>query len=71
MNDYVKSDLMRYYGKYDSLTFLKAYFTNRTFRFQYAFRMVNSSGFKKLLGAFLWKINQEKRTIQFMVGLLL
>ena len=64
MNDYVKSDLMRYYGKYDSLTFLKAYFTNRTFRFQYAFRMVNSSGFKKLLGAFLWKINQEKRTIQ-------
>lgn len=24
MNDYIKSDLMRYYGKYDTFTFLKA-----------------------------------------------
>lgn len=30
MNDYIKSDLMRYYGKYDKLTFFKAIIFNRT-----------------------------------------
>jgi len=64
MNEYVKSDLMRYYGKYDTLTFLKAYLKDRTFRFQYAFRMCQSAGFAKLVGLFLWGINRTKRTIQ-------
>ncbi len=64
MNNYVKSDLMRYYGKYDRLTFFKAYLTSRTFRFQYAFRMCHCTGFKKLIGLFLWKINRTKRVIQ-------
>ena len=64
MDDYVKSDLMRYYGKYDMLTFLKAYVTNQTFRFQYAFRLANRSGAAKLIGLFLWKINRTKKVIQ-------
>ncbi|MFR8142473.1 MAG: DapH/DapD/GlmU-related protein [Dorea sp.] len=64
MNDYVKSDLMRYYGKYDVITFLKAYFRNSTFRFQYAFRMCHCTGLAKLIGLFLWGVNRTKRVIQ-------
>ena len=64
MNDYIKSDLMRYYGKYDFGTFLKAYFRNGTFRFQYAFRLCHSTGFSKMVSLFLWKINRTKRTIR-------
>ncbi len=44
MNDYIKSDLMRYYGKCDLPTFVYAYFKDRTFRFQYAFRLCNGGG---------------------------
>lgn len=64
MNEYVKSDLMRYYGKYDILTFFKAYFKNRTFRFQFALRMCQCTGFSRHVGLILWKINRTKRTIQ-------
>lgn len=64
MNDYVKSDLMRYYGKHDTITFVKAYFKNRTFRFQYALRMSQSAGVSKVVGLILWKLNRTKRTIQ-------
>ena len=64
MNDYVKSDLMRYYGKYDTATFLNAYLKSSTFRFQYALRMSQSSGLSKLVGLFLWKINRTKKAIQ-------
>ena len=64
MNDFVKSDLMRYYGKYDMCTFIKAYLNNRTFRFQYAFRLSQCSGVAKLAGLILWKMNRTKRTIQ-------
>ena len=64
MNDYIKSDLMRYYGKYDCFTFFKAYLLNSTFRFQYAFRMYQSKGISKLIGLFLWRINRTKRVIQ-------
>jgi serine O-acetyltransferase len=45
MNDYIKSDLMRYYGKVDCLTFTKALFRDRTFRFQVAFRLSNGGVF--------------------------
>jgi serine O-acetyltransferase len=41
MNKYIKSDLMRYYGKVDCLTFIKAIFRSKTFRFQVIFRMCN------------------------------
>ena len=64
MNDYIKSDLMRYYGKYDRLTFLKAYLTNSTFRFQCAFRLCQSTGIARKFGALLWKINRTKKVIQ-------
>ena len=64
MNDYVKSDLMRYYGKYDGFTFIKAYLKNRTFRFQYAFRLCQCSGIIKAFGLFLWAGNRTRRLIQ-------
>lgn len=64
MDGYIKSDLMRYYGKCDSLTFIKAYITNRTFRFQYAFRLCQTTGVSKLIGRFLWMINRTKQIIQ-------
>ena len=64
MNEYIKSDLFRYYGKYDCSTFIKAYFTNPIFRFQCAFRLCH--GEKKLtrkIGFYLWKVNKTKRII--------
>ncbi len=64
MNQYVKSDLFRYYGKCDYATFVKAILGNRTFRFQYAFRMVQSSGISKYWGYFLWILNRSRKFIQ-------
>lgn len=63
MNDYVKSDLMRYYGRYDVMTFIRAYLKNRLFRFQFALRMCQGTGISKLFGLFLWKINRTKQVI--------
>lgn len=64
MNEYIKSDLMRYYGKYDNLTFLKAFLGDRTFRFQCAFRLCQDTGIKKLIGKVLYKISRTKYQIQ-------
>lgn len=64
MNEYVKSDLMRYYGNYSLCTFLKAYLTNSTFRFQYAFRLCHCSGLTKIVGLILWTVNRTKKIIQ-------
>ena len=64
MNDYIKSDLVRYCGKCDMSTFLKAYFKNRTFRFQCAFRLCHCNGLAKFVGRILWKLNRTKRMIQ-------
>lgn len=64
MNEYIKSDLMRYYGKYTMATFIKAYLTNRTFRFQYAFRLCHERGILYLWGRILWQFNQTRRRIQ-------
>lgn len=47
MNDYVKSDLKRYYGKTDLITCLKGYLRNRTIRFQYALRMCQTKGLSR------------------------
>ena len=66
MNEYVKSDLFRYYGKADFLTFVKGYLLNRTFRFQYALRMCQTSGFSRLWGLFLWRLNRTKKQIQIL-----
>ncbi|MCI8674186.1 MAG: serine acetyltransferase [Lachnospiraceae bacterium] len=64
MSDYIKSDLIRYYGKYDALTFFYAYIRNSTFRFQCAFRLCHAKSGAKIIGLFLWMINKTKRTIQ-------
>lgn len=64
MKNYIKSDLMRYYGKVDFKTCLKAYFTNRTFRFQFAFRLCHATGVTKIVGLILWKFNRTKQVIQ-------
>lgn len=64
MNDYVKSDLMRCYGKYDYVTFVKAFLADRTFRFQYAFRLCHDKGIKKIFGLVMWKLNRTKRYIR-------
>ena len=63
MNDYIKSDLMRYYGKYDLWTFCKAYL-HATIRFQVAFRLCHEKGLLKFLGKVLWIINRSKKRIQ-------
>ncbi len=64
MNEYIKSDLQRYYGKTDHITFVKALLRNRLFRFQCAFRLCNDKGLRKLLGRFMWKLNRTRRYIQ-------
>lgn len=63
MNGYIKSDLMRYYGKTDALTFLKGLLLNRTFRFQCYLRMYSQKGFSKYLGFLLWKLSPTRRFI--------
>lgn len=60
MNEYVKSDLMRYYGNYNVLTLFKA-LRNKTFRFQYTFRLCHAGGISKLVGKCLWKLNRTRK----------
>lgn len=64
LNEYVKSDLFRYYGKCDFKTFLKGYRKNRAFRLQVALRLSQSTGLSKMLGNILWSLNSSKHTIQ-------
>ena len=64
MNKYIKSDLYRYYGNTKLSTFIKAYITNGTFRFQCAFRLCHEKGIKKVFGLFLWSINGTRKRIQ-------
>ena len=62
MNEYIKSDLYRYYGKCDWKTFCLAY-RSRIMRFQVALRLCNDTGFKKYIGLFLWLINRTKKQV--------
>lgn len=64
MNEYVKSDLVRYGARPTFWGGVCEYIRNRTFRWQVAFRLVNSSGLEKLIGAFLWKTNRNRQCIQ-------
>ncbi|WP_180363887.1 serine acetyltransferase [Parafannyhessea umbonata] len=63
VNEYVKSDLYRYTGKTDWVSFIRAY-KGRCFRWQVAFRLSNGVGFERLLGNILWMISITKHSIQ-------
>lgn len=64
INDYIKSDLKRYYGKYDFFTFIKAIILDSTFRFQYVFRLCQTKGITKIIGTFFWALNRTRKKIQ-------
>ena len=59
MNKYIQSDMFRYTGKTDWITFLKLY-SSRTFRWQVAFRLCNGSRFERIIGNILWIFNRTK-----------
>lgn len=63
-NEYIRSDLFRYYGKSDTGTMMKALWKNRTFRFQYIFRLCQATGLRKRFGGILWRLNRTKYVIQ-------
>lgn len=61
--DYIKSDVMRYYGKCDTLTILKSFRKSPTMRWQISFRMCHGTGIIKLIGKILWKLNRTRKTM--------
>ena len=73
MNKYVKSDLFRYYGKYNMKTFIKALLINKSFRVQYAFRLWQNKGFIKYWGLLLYILfrdnNRIPRSVKIGYGL--
>lgn len=64
MNEYVKSDAVRYGAVPTFRGVASEYLRNKTFRWQVAFRLVNSTGIEKLIGALLWKTNRNRQNIQ-------
>lgn len=64
MNEYVKSDAVRYGVVPTFRGVASEYLRNKTFRWQVAFRLVNSTGIEKLIGAILWKTNRNRQNIQ-------
>ena len=64
MNEYILSDLHRYYGKHDLKTFIIAFLKDRTFRFQCAFRLCNDKGINRIIGLVMWRLNRSRHTIQ-------
>ena len=64
MNEYVKSDAVRYGVVPTFRGVASLYLRNKTFRWQVAFRLVNSTGIEKLIGALLWKTNRNRQNIQ-------
>lgn len=63
MNDYIKSDITRYYGVYNIRNFLRGVIS-APIRFQIIFRLCQDKGIKKYVGLVMWKFNRTKRTIQ-------
>lgn len=64
LNEFIKSDLYRYYGKTDLNTLLKAYLKNATFRTQVSIRLCQSkSKIEVFFGKILYKINRNKKNI--------
>lgn len=68
MNEYVKSDCYRYFGKTDIKTLIIGYITNRLFRFQVAFRLCSGKGISYFVGRVLGFFNKTKRIIQIQRG---
>lgn len=68
MNEYIKSDCYRYFGKTDIRTMIYGFLSNPLFRFQVAFRLCSSGGGTYILGRVLWFFNQTKRIIQIQRG---
>lgn len=65
LSDYIRSDLKRYYNKYDNITLIKALIKNKTFRFQFVFRLCSSSHIIiHYIGLVFWKLNRTKKYIQ-------
>lgn len=60
MNEYVKSDLYRYYGEVSIKVFLIAFLKNNAFRYMVGVRLSNSTGIEKIIGMFLYIINRDK-----------
>lgn len=63
MNEYIKSDLFRYYGNCKFSTFLLALLRDRTFRYQYAFRLRQGNRGGKILGFILWHLSPSRHHI--------
>lgn len=63
VKQYIRSDLFRYKGKTNFLSFLKLYIKSAVFRWQVAFRLCKGKFIVKLLGYLLWTINRTKRNI--------
>lgn len=63
INDYVKSDLVRLLGKYNSKLFIKALCFNSTFRFLYIFRMSQAHR-GNLFWKICYKLNRTRKYIQ-------
>lgn len=63
--NYIKSDCFRYTKKDDLINILYLYCKSSTFRWQIAFRKVNSKGgVIRTIGKFFWIINTSKQRIQ-------
>lgn len=63
MDEFIKSDLYRYTASTNWSTFVKLYLRAPEFRFQVAYRLVNSHGIKKIIGGVLWLL-RDKQTIK-------
>lgn len=55
---------MRYYGKFDNTTLVKAFVCDRIFRFQCALRMCQDKGTKKIIGKIMYRCSPLKYQIQ-------
>lgn len=65
MYAHIKSDVYRTYGESDFRTVLYAFLHEDTLRFQIVLRMKQrGTGFWKLAGKVLWRLNRTKKTIQ-------
>ncbi len=71
MNDYIKSDITRYFGSYNLKNLIKG-IKQAPIRFQIVFRLCQglyqSKGIKKYIGLVMWKLNRTKRTIQLPIN---